>query len=157
MNDRMLKEYCHPGIIATWQDGTTTEGHQGVIAEFDKLRKFINKMTVRPTTDQRLILNDGRLVVSSGDMRDEYALARGPKVNLRSRWSATLVKESDRWWLASFNASTNAFENEVIDLYLMNAKYLSAAIAGIVGVIAGALLASFLRRPGTSRAPTASP
>lgn len=34
----MLEKYCHNDIIATWQDGTTSESTDvGVIAEFDKL------------------------------------------------------------------------------------------------------------------------
>src|SRR5690349_5439752 len=51
----MLEKYCHKDLITTWQDGTTGQGHAGVIAEFDKLAKFIKKMTVHPTTDKRLI------------------------------------------------------------------------------------------------------
>lgn len=146
----MLEKYCHKDIIATWQDGTTSEGHAGVIAEFDKLKKFIDKMTVNATTDMRLILNDGRLVISSGDMRDDYALSRGPNVNLNSRWSATLIKDNDRWWLVSFNASTNAFENEVINLYLTSQKYITAAIAGLIGIIAGVVVMCVIRRRGNS-------
>ena len=57
----MLTKYCHPEVIATWQDGTTSKGHDGVLAEFDKLSKFIDKMTVHPDTDTRLILDDGNL------------------------------------------------------------------------------------------------
>ena len=147
---RMLEEYCHKDIIATWQDGTTSEGHAGVIAEFDKLKQFISKMTVDATTDKRLILNDGRLVISSGEMRDVYELSRGPVVNLHSRWSATLVKENDRWWLVSFCAATNAFENEVLDLYLTSQKYITAAIAGLIGIVAGVVMMRVIRGRGRS-------
>lgn len=136
----MLDKYCHPEVIATWQDGTTSRGHQGVLAEFDKLKQFIRQMQVHPNTDQRLVLDGGRIVVSSGEMQDDYQLSRGPNVQLHSRWSATLVKTEDRWQLVSFSASTNAFENEVIDLYLQAAKYQWGAIAGIVGLVVGAII-----------------
>lgn len=142
----MLEKYCHKDIIATWQDGTTSEGHAGVIAEFDKLKQFIDKMTVDATTDKRLILNDGHLVISSGEMKDNYVLGRGPTVNLNSRWSATLIKDNDRWLLASFSASTNAFDNEVVSLYLTSQKYTVSAIAGLLGIGIGLLLSRIMNR-----------
>ena len=142
----MLEKYCHKDIIATWQDGTTSEGHAGVIAEFDKLKQFIDKMTVDATTDKRLILNDGNLVISSGEMKDHYVLGRGPSVNLNSRWSATLVKDNDRWLLASFSASTNAFDNEVVSLYLTSQKYTVSAVAGLIGIGMGLLISRIINR-----------
>ena len=142
----MLEKYCHKDIIATWQDGTTSEGHAGVIAEFDKLKQFIDKMTVDATTDKRLILNDGNLVISSGEMKDHYVLGRGPSVNLNSRWSATLIKEEDRWLLVSFSASTNAFDNEVVSLYLTSQKYTVSAAAGLIGIGIGLLLSRIMNR-----------
>ena len=142
----MLEKYCHKDIIATWQDGTTSEGHAGVIAEFDKLKQFIDKMTVDATTDKRLILNDGNLVISSGEMKDHYVLGRGPSVNLNSRWSATLIKDDDRWLLASFSASTNAFDNEVVSLYLTSQKYTVSAAAGLIGIGIGLLLSRIMNR-----------
>ena len=142
----MLEKYCHKDIIATWQDGTTSEGHAGVIAEFDKLKQFIDKMTVDATTDKRLILNDGNLVISSGEMKDHYVLGRGPSVNLNSRWSATLIKEEDRWLLVSFSASTNAFDNEVVSLYLTSQKYTVSAVAGLIGIGIGLLLSRIMNR-----------
>lgn len=142
----MLEKYCHKDIIATWQDGTTSEGHAGVIAEFDKLKQFIDKMTVDATTDKRLILNDGNLVISSGEMKDHYVLGRGPSVNLNSRWSATLVKDNDHWLLVSFSASTNAFDNEVVSLYLTSQKYMVSAVAGLVGLFVGVILSRMMTR-----------
>jgi uncharacterized membrane-anchored protein YhcB (DUF1043 family) len=142
----MLEKYCHKDIIATWQDGTTSEGHAGVIAEFDKLKQFIDKITVDATTDKRMILNNGNLVISSGEMKDHYVLGRGPSVNLNSRWSATLINDNDRWLLASFSASTNAFDNEVVSLYLTSQKYTVSAVAGLIGIGIGLLLSRIMNR-----------
>lgn len=133
----MLQKYCHPELITTWQDGTSGQGYDAVIAEFDKLSKFIDEMTVQPDTDMRLIYNDGQMVIASGNMADHYALARGMDVDLHSRWTATLVKEDGKWLLVSFSASTNAFQNEVISLYLANTKYATAAIATVFGLLMG--------------------
>jgi hypothetical protein len=152
--EAMLEKYCHKDAIAMWPDGTSSRGHDGALAEFDKLSKFIDKMTVHPETDMRLILNDGKTVIASGNLEDEYALRRGVQVALKSRWTATLIKEDDKWVLVSFSASADAFDNEVVSLYLRNTMFLSAGIASVAGLIVGVLgaLLVFKRRPRTTRA-----
>jgi hypothetical protein len=148
--EEMLQQYCHPDVIATWQDGTSGQGYDAVLAEFEKLSKFIDNISVQPDTDLRLIYTGGRMVVASGDMRDQYALARGVDVGLKSRWTATLVKENEKWLLLGFSASTNAFDNEVISLYLRNTTYVCvgiAAVAGLIFGIAGTLLVARRKRP----------
>ena len=148
--EEMLQQYCHPDVIATWQDGTSGQGYDAVLAEFEKLSKFIDNISVQPDTDLRLIYTDGRMVVASGNMRDKYALARGVDVGLKSRWTATLVKENEKWLLLGFSASTNAFDNEVISLYLRNTTYVCvgiAAVAGLIFGIAGTLLVARRKRP----------
>jgi hypothetical protein len=149
----MLEQYCHKDVIATWQDGTTSKGHEGVLAEFDKLSKFIKKMLVQPTTDMRLVLLNGSLAVSSGNMHDTYDLVRGgqgishgpAQVALQSRWAATLIKEDGKWVLVSFSASTNAFNNEVVSLYLRKTMLWGAGIASVVGLIVGFLIRMLIR------------
>jgi len=142
----MLEKYCHKDVIATWPDGTTSKGHDGALAEFDKLSKFIDKMTVHPETDMRLVLNDGNMVISSGDLNDEYALSRGDQVALKSRWNATLVKVDGKWLLIGFSASTNAFDNEVVSLRFRKTMYLSAGIASAAGLVVGIIGAFVLFR-----------
>ena len=154
--ETMLKDFCHKDIVTMWQDGTTAKGHAGVLAEFDKLSKVIDKMQVDPTTENRLILNNGNLIISSGKMNDKYALSRGVDVELHSSWTATLVKEGDKWVLTSFSASTNAFNNAVISLYLRQAKYVTGGIASILGVIAGIIAAMALSKKRRQQAPPES-
>jgi uncharacterized membrane-anchored protein YhcB (DUF1043 family) len=142
----MLEKYCHKDVIATWQDGTTSKGYDEVLEEFAKLKGFIDQMTAHPNTDRRLILNDGKLVIASGNMGDAYVLRRGVTVELRSRWEATLVREGDRFMLVGFSASTDAFENPVIDLYLKQAKYTAWAVGGGVGLVVGIALTFLVGR-----------
>jgi len=65
-------------------------------------------------------------------------------VALHSRWSATLLNEDGRWILVSFSASTNAFNNEVITLYLRSWIIGAVAIAGAVALVAGFILGALL-------------
>jgi ketosteroid isomerase-like protein len=143
----MLEKYCHKDVIATWQDGTTSKGYDEVLAEFAKLKTFIDKMSANPSTDKRLILNDGKLVIASGQMNDVYALNRhGVTVELKSRWQATLIREGDRFVLVGFSASTDAFDNQVVDLYLKQTRYTSWAVGGGVGFLAGFVIALVVAR-----------
>lgn len=149
----MLEKYCHKEVIATWQDGTTSKGYDQVLAQFNKLLTFIQKMKVQPTTDMRVVLLDGKLAISSGNMLDTYDLIRGSKgaqgntiaVALQSRWNATLIKENGKWLLTSFCASANAFNNQVVDLYLRRAKLQAGAIAGAVGLLLGLIIGLLVR------------
>ncbi len=148
----MLEKYCHKDVIATWQDGTTSKGYDEVLAEFAKLKTFIDKMTSDPNTDKRLILNDGKLVIASGNMHDVYALNRhGVTVELHSRWEATLIREGDRFVLVGFSASTNAFDNPVIDLYLKQARYTGWAVGGGIGLLTGIVVTFLLARALAAR------
>lgn len=61
----------------------------------------------------------------------------GPGVNLNNRWSTTLVKDKDSLLPASFNASTNAFDIEVIPLYIDSQPYVTVLIAGAIGIVIG--------------------
>jgi hypothetical protein len=143
----MLEKYCHKDVIATWQDGTTGKGYDEVLAEFAKLKTFIDKMSAYPNTDKRLILNDGKLVIASGQMNDVYELQRhGVTVELHSRWEATLMRDGDRFVLVSFSASTDAFDNQVVDLYLKQTRYTSWAVGGGGGLLIGILVALVLAR-----------
>ena len=137
MYKEMLEEFCDPNIITMWQDGTTHTGHAGVLEEFDKLSEFISVMKVAPITEKRLILNNGSLVIASGQMNDQYTLRRGVDVKLNSKWTATIIKRDGAWKLVSFSGSSNAFDNEVVSLFLKQTQYTSGGIALGMGLLLG--------------------
>ena len=142
----LLLSYCHPQVIATWPNGDVAVGHEGV-------RKIINTLVkseqrpfesyrVNPTVENRVVLNDGQVVVSRGQFNDEYTLARprGQQVHLGSLWTATLIKSNDRWLITSFHLSANAFDNPVISLYLRLQRTVAGAVGAGAGLIVGAAL-----------------
>ena len=152
----MLEKYCHEDVIATWQDGTTGKGYDDVLAEFAKLKLFIGKMSAYPTTDKRLILNYGKLVVTSGPMNDVYELKQhGVTVELHSRWQATLVRDGDRFVLIGFSASTDAFANQVVELYLKQTRYTSWAVGAGVGLLVSIVVALAVVQLVRARRPAA--
>jgi ketosteroid isomerase-like protein len=136
----MLNSYCHPDVVATWQDGNVSHGHAEVLAEFKKLGEFIEKIQVDPTIEKRLVLNDGNLVISSGKMNDTYKLKRGETVALESHWSGTMVKENGKWLLVSFSGVANSFDNSVIRLFVTESTNRMILYSAAGGLVFGSLL-----------------
>lgn len=116
--EEMLTNYCHPDVVATWQDGSVSHGHAEVLAEFKKLSEFIDKIEVDPTVEKRVVLDGGKIVISTGKMNDKYKLKRGETVSLESYWSGTMVQDDGKWKLVSFSGVANSFDNSVIRLFV---------------------------------------
>jgi hypothetical protein len=141
--EEMLNLYCHPDVVATWQDGSVSHGHAEVLAEFKKLSGFIDKIHVDPTIEKRMILDGGKMVVSTGKMNDTYKLARGETVTLDSHWSGTIANVDGKWLLVSFHGVANSFDNPVIRLFVTESTNRMMLLSAAGGLLAG-LLGGFL-------------
>lgn len=148
--------YCHPNVVVTWQNGEVCKGHE-------EMRKYINRMmtgpdrvveklTADPTVDALSTIYHGDTAVSYGRMNDEYTLRDGMQFKMDSKWSATLVKEGDRWLIANFHASTNAFDNSILRLVASKTAWWSGGIALVAGVVLGLIGAFLIRRRRNSSA-----
>jgi ketosteroid isomerase-like protein len=148
----LLLSYCHPQVFATWPNGDVAVGHDGVRRVVATLLKSAERpfesYRVDPIVENRVVLNDGELVVSRGQFNDEYTLTRpsGRQVRLGSLWTATLIKSNGRWLITSFHLSANAFDNAVISLYLTLERMVSASIGVGVGLLLGAALGMWWAR-----------
>jgi hypothetical protein len=147
-----LLSYCHPEVIATWQNGAVAVGHDGVR---DVVRQLVSgdsrvlaSYAADPSVDHRLVLQDGTLVVSCGSLNDEYTLARdgGATVKLDSKWTVTVAKLDGRWQVLSFHVSCDAFDNEVITIFLQMTRYMWGALGGGIGAVMGVALGMYLGR-----------
>lgn len=150
-----LLDYCHRDIVVTWQNGEVTEGHEGIRRYHDKMLKgperVVESMTVAPEVDKLAVLHGDSLAISRGAMNDHYRLTDGSEFSMHSRWSTTLVKQGDRWLIASFHASVPAFDNEILHLAVAStAKIVAVGSAAIVAIIAGTLIWLTRRRRVTS-------
>ena len=131
--DRVMGR-VHTNVVITWQNNEVCRGHQG-------LREFFNRMgrdtfkgyTVPPTPDELTILYGGDTGVSFGETVAQYKLL-GKDFELKSRWTATLVKEDGRWLLAGYHVSMNVLDNPL----------LNAAKGGLYWAAGGALAAGLI-------------
>jgi ketosteroid isomerase-like protein len=128
--DRVLKS-VHPGVVVTWQNNEVCRGHDGLRDFFNRMGKDAFKgYKTPPTPDGLTILHGGDTGVSVGETVASYNLLGG-SYEMKSRWTATLVKENDRWLLAGYHISMNVLDNPI----------LAAAKGSLYGVAAATLAA----------------
>jgi ketosteroid isomerase-like protein len=151
--DRLLG-YMHPNVVLTWQNAEVTRGRDGARAYYQRMlldkNSVVKSLTVNVIVDELAIIYGGNTAVAFGALGDDYKLRDGMAFNLNSRWSATLVKEGDRWLIASAHGSANVFDNAVMSLALKKIMYWAGggglAVGLVVGIL-GTLLAKRRKRP----------
>ncbi len=136
--DRVIK-HVHTNVVITWQNGDVCRGHQGLREFFNRMGKDTFKgYKVPPTPDELSILHGGDTGVSFGQTVAQYKLL-GKDIELKSRWTATLVKENGHWLLASYHVSMNVLDNPLLSA-AKSGLYLAAGLALVGGLIVGFFL-----------------
>jgi uncharacterized protein (TIGR02246 family) len=133
--DGILAE-MHPNVVVTWQNAEVSHGKQAVRAYLERMLKGPNPVvrSYRATVnvDDLTTLYGPSTGVAYGSSVETFDLTSGQKFTMRGRWSATMVNENGRWLLASVHASSNLFDNP-----LLNAAKKSL----LIGIIGSAVLA----------------
>jgi ketosteroid isomerase-like protein len=149
-------EHVHPNVVYTWQDATVCQGREDI-------RDYIRRMTdgpgalVQSQTTRELALTDrviygGNTVVGWGKAVEDFKLRDGRQFTLNSRWTATAVKEGDRWLVTGVHVSVNAFDNDVLQLVARQIGWWAGGGGLLAGLVIGAGLVWLLRRRPTAAA-----
>lgn len=136
--DALLK-HMHDEMSFTTIDGKICRGKTEIRKYFEEIigkDGLIKEMTINPTVDKLTQLYGGDAGVAYGFSDDSFTLRAGSEISLKSRWSATMVKENGQWLLANFQVSLNAFDNPVLDK-AKSFAYIIAAIAALLGLALG--------------------
>ena len=149
--DGMVAE-LHPNVTITWQDATVSRGRNGVRAYLESKLKGPNPIVrgyhASVNVDELTSLFGPDTGIAYGSSLETFDLASGLKFTLHGRWSATMVRENGRWWLASVHASSNLFDNP-----LVNATKKSFLIGIVVAAVLALLVGWFVgRRTARTRA-----
>jgi ketosteroid isomerase-like protein len=157
-----LTAHVDPNVVVTWQNGEVSRGPEGIRKFYDEVmvgpNRIISDISSKLTVDELSILHGDDTAIASGSIHDDLTLSHsiaraafldvGNKLSMDSRWTATAVKKDGQWKLASYHVSLDAFSNPILDKAISTAKR-TALLAGIGGVLAGAILAWFLGRRRT--------
>ncbi|MEO5916557.1 MAG: nuclear transport factor 2 family protein [Luteolibacter sp.] len=132
-------QHVHPDVVVTWQNSEVCRGRQGLKDFFEKTgRDSFKGYKVPPTPDELTILHGGDTGISFGETVANYKLL-GKDYELKSRWTATLVKVDGKWLLAAYHISMNVLDNPLLNT-AKNALYAAAGIALAVGIAIGVIL-----------------
>lgn len=134
-------QHVHPNAVITWQNAEVCRGQQGLKEFFDRMGKNSFKgYKVPPTPDELTLLYGGDTGVAFGQTVADYRLL-GKNYEIKSRWTATLVKENGKWLLAAYHISMNTLDNP-----LLTAAKRSVAIAAAAALGLGLVIGFFLRK-----------
>ena len=136
--DAVVK-HVHPNVVVTWQNSEVCRGRQGLVDFFNKMgKKSFKGYKVPPTPDELTILYGGDTGISFGETVAEYKLL-GKSYEIKSRWTATLVKENDQWLLAGYHISMNVLDNPLLNA-AKKSLYLACGVALPLGILLGLLI-----------------
>jgi ketosteroid isomerase-like protein len=150
--DALLK-HLHKDAVVTWQNAVVSRGHKGVRDYYEKMligdKSIVIDVKSAPEVAELSVLHGGEnplTAVAYGTLNDQYKLRDGMEVKLDSVWSAALVKEDGRWLIADFHASTNTFDNAVMNIAVKKTMTMAGGGGAVVGLLLGIVLMFVFRR-----------
>jgi len=152
LNTRTLDSMAgalHPGFTIITVDNQKIVGLDALkkyyASLFDGPNAVLTKLEAKPVADELTRFVDDTTGVVYGASDDTYVFKDGETRTMKTRWSATVAKDGDAWKLVNVHFSANAFDNPLLDAAKAYAQKM-AIIAGVVGLVVGALLMALLRR-----------
>jgi hypothetical protein len=155
-------DHLHPDVVVTWMDGKVSHGRKEVKAYLDELltapNSRLESLHVDPVQDGQpeLIGVEGtlaegdyttpaRMANQIGHSHDVFKLRQGATFDGTTQWTATLVKEKDRWLVLNFHSSAPLYDNPLReqDRKMM---YIAGGVGAVVGVLLGFLIGRFSMR-----------
>jgi hypothetical protein len=145
--------YFHPNAVVTWHNAEVSRGRDGVRAYMNRMLngpdKVVASFRADVNVDELTILYGGgggdRAGISFGSAVEHFKLTNGMTLDLPSRWSATLVKDGDKWLIASLHASDNLFDNPLL-AKARRTIYWAGGLALLAGLAVGFALGKRRRR-----------
>jgi len=146
-----LLELLDEDVVFTTMNAEVCRGKDEVRAFYDRMMvgpdRVVESLTVvELTVDTLSILHGNDTAIAYGSTHERYRLVNGLELDVHPRWSATLVREGDRWLLASFHSSVNLFDNPLLRI-TRRSRVWFAVVAAAAGLLVGLLIGRRRRRP----------
>jgi len=137
--------FLHTNCVITWHNAEVSRGHQGVRDYYNRVmtgpNRIVDSFHCNVKVDELTILYGGTTGICFGSSDEQFKLANGRNLNVKGRWTVTLIKENGHWLVASLHASTNLFDNVMLDL----AKR-SLGVTGVICFVIGVLIGWVISR-----------
>ena len=105
----------------------------------------VESMKLNPKMDDLPVLYFDNTAIAFGSSQFHYRMVNGNEFDLKTRWSATVVKEGDRWLLANVHVSSNLFDNPVLQTVSRMAIWLAIG-TGAISLVVGFIVARLIYR-----------
>jgi ketosteroid isomerase-like protein len=138
-----ILKYVQPDVVVVWQNAEVNDGQDAVRQFYNKTitSGLVKSVTFNPVVENRVCHDN--TCISVGSLNDEFSLKDGSDFPFHSRFTATLVKTNGSWKIASFHASSNAFESPAVKQAAIRSAMYGSLGGLVVGLILGAV---FFRR-----------
>ncbi|MBS0287900.1 MAG: nuclear transport factor 2 family protein [Proteobacteria bacterium] len=110
-----------------------------------KKLKIKNYTIANAYVDRDIEVLSPNIFIASGTAEFVYYLARGKAIHIPVRWMATLIKQEDKWQIASYQGTINALENPIMD-QMRHDFYMICFITLLLGFIIGIAWKKFMRK-----------
>jgi ketosteroid isomerase-like protein len=141
--------FLHPNCVVTWHNAEVSRGPDGVRKYLERTLhgspKIVEKFGAEVAVDELSIIYGGDTAIAFGSAQEHFTMLGGQHLDLHGRWTATLVKEGDKWLIASLHTSDNIFDNPLLNAAKKGLRWAGGA-GVVVGVLAGLLLGMMVTR-----------
>jgi ketosteroid isomerase-like protein len=148
-----LKPYFSENLRVTTINQNVINTPDGIDAYFKEwfgeggyLKKLNIKLEADALTELHGVPGNPSWGLVYGNGIENYQLTDGRKLDMKTRWTATVIKEADgKWRILALHIGTNFYDNPIFAAVKDSTKYYAAG--GLVaGLLLGALGMGFLRR-----------
>ncbi len=126
----------------------TPEGLAPYFQEWIGPGKYVKSMKMSLTADDLTEFygsGESRFGVVRGSGVEDYSLADGRRLDMKTRWTATVTKAGGKWRILALHIGANFYKNPIVEEIQASTKYY--AIGGlVVGLIAGGFLVFMIKR-----------
>ena len=131
-------DFVTDDVVLTAMNGQCAVGKQGLVEYFERTMVGPGKTVVSVqhtfTPAGLSILYGGDTAVGYGSSAGTYELASGRSFDVDVLWTCTMVKQGDRWLIASFQFAPSIFDNPVLGKAVRSLYWIggAAALGGLV-------------------------
>lgn len=146
-----LMPYFHEHLRVTTinQDVITRpEGLEPYFRDWIGPGKYVRDLKMQMEADDRTEFygeGESRFGVVRGSGVEDYNLTDGRRLDMRTRWTATVMKDKGRWRILALHIGANFYRNPIVEEIQNKVKSYSVA-AGLGGLLAGLVLGLLLGR-----------
>ena len=136
--DRLLT-YLDTNAVVTWQNGEVCEGAEAIKAYYERMMKGDHPVVAKVTSNPEVLGRhfQGDWEIAWGNLNYNFVLTDGRVLPLNSHFTATVVHRGDKWLVAAFHVSVNAFDNPVMSLAVKKVAQPTGFIGLAAGVVGG--------------------